>query len=195
MKKIIILLGISLFLSACSSFSEGIEDGANAVLDDTTEEEVAEDSTEGEAETEDTAKQESEQVDEKELNEAMNKGIEDTYNFMMENEYVEDIYIGVEDRKISLAIITPAFINQETASSLADSALRQLATNVNIYLPEEKQFEKPSGDSIGGLYDHFDMIYSVGASSDYVIQMGSKDTNTPNVHVSEKNNPSENEED
>lgn len=55
MKKIITLLGISLLLGGCDSFTQGVEDGYNNAMERDAEEEVTEDNAEDEAETEDTS--------------------------------------------------------------------------------------------------------------------------------------------
>lgn len=87
-------------------------------------------------------------------------------------EQVKDSLVEVKGDKVTMVIVVGAATNEETAKSLADNFVRALASGVNMY--GDVELKSPDKDSLGELWEHFDLQIGVGSGPDNFIAQGAK---------------------
>ncbi len=101
---------------------------------------------------------------------------DDAFNFAKDvigdYEQVSDSLVEVNGDKVTMVIVVGAATNEETTKSLADNFVRALASGVNMYGNVELQ--SPDKDSLGELWEHFDLQIGVGSGPDNFIAQGAK---------------------
>lgn len=87
-------------------------------------------------------------------------------------EQVKDSLVEVKGDKVTMVIVVGAATNEETVKSLADNFVRALASGASIY--GETELKAPDKDSLGELWEHFDLQIGVGSGPDNFIAQGAK---------------------
>jgi uncharacterized Zn finger protein (UPF0148 family) len=160
MKRLgVLLLGALLLLTACGS-----EETAQPKEETSKEEKVEEQSKEKKEEKTKTEVKKDVKISDDAINFA--KDVIGDYD------QVSDSLIEVNGNKITMVIVVGAATNEETAKSLADSFVRALATGVNMY--GDVELKAPDKDSLGELWEHFDLQIGVGSGPDNFIAQGAK---------------------
>lgn len=101
-----------------------------------------------------------------------------TEDFIAEERLVKDAHIGVEGEEVQLALIVNAAITEEKAKETLNNAARFLATQVSM---DHEQLSSPDAESLGGLWDHYDLQVMAGTSPDDVLVHGAKVTSAREI--------------
>lgn len=97
----------------------------------------------------------------------------------MEEEFaVEDAAVSVEDDTVSIALVVGAATAEEEVERLLENAARQLGMFVAV---DNDDLEGPDGDSLGELWDFYDLRVVGGPSSSDPITQGVKVSTSPNI--------------
>ncbi|MER1249812.1 hypothetical protein NQS42_18480 [Bacillus sp. C10(2022)] len=165
MKKFLILflsIGLAATLTACGSTNDTTGKPENK------KEEKKEEKKE--------AKKES-----KKLPEITDKAKTETNELIRNYDQVKDTYISVNKDKaeIILTIQVNPSVDKKSAEDLADSFVRSLASNASIY--GENDIKSPTKDSLGELYDYYDLKIGVGTDENNFILQGAKVKSSPKI--------------
>lgn len=103
--------------------------------------------------------------------------IEYSRNIVNLNDDVQNSLIIVQEGTIGFGILLEEEVTKDRAKEISDEFIKTLATSASNY---HKDLANSSFTSYGGLYDHYDIIISLGRSSDVIDYKASmnKTTNT-----------------
>lgn len=93
-----------------------------------------------------------------------------------EHDIVSDAHISVDGDEVTIALVTIA--DEGEAKRLLEQTARRLATQAAI---DGEPVEPPDSDSLGGLWDHYDLALVAGPSPDDVLVRGAKVTSSPRI--------------
>lgn len=93
-----------------------------------------------------------------------------------EHDIVSDAHISVDGGEVTIALVTIA--DEGEAKRLLEQTARRLATQSSI---DGEPVEPPDSDSLGGLWDHYDLALVAGPSPDDVRVRGAKVASSPRI--------------
>lgn len=101
--------------------------------------------------------------------------VDQTVAFMLDEPGVSDITISVEDETVTVAVIVDAAIDEARSQEILDSAVRWLASQA----AQSSDVSSPSGDNLGGIWDHYTLQVGAGPSPDTFYARGAKVPSSP----------------
>lgn len=105
------------------------------------------------------------------------------YSIMLIKENVDDVLdlaisVDEENKKCSIAIAVNEASNEEFSMDLADSVVRQIASQFAWM----KNYDSPSKDKLGGIWDEYSMLICVyGSMTNNIIAQGAKATTSDKI--------------
>lgn len=96
-------------------------------------------------------------------------------NVVKLNDEVENSLIIIQNGTLGFGILLEKSITKERAKELTDEFVKALSKTASNY---HKDLSEPGFTSYGGLYDHYDIIVSLGRTSDTIDYRASMNKNT-----------------
>lgn len=91
----------------------------------------------------------------------------------IKSDFVKDASIQIDDDKIILAIIVSPSVNEEFSKDVGERFARLLATFTSV-TNKDVDLKGPSNESLGEIYDYYDLQIIVGSGPENVIVHGAK---------------------
>lgn len=108
---------------------------------------------------------------------------DDAINFAKDTiggyDQVKESLIEVKGDKVTMVIVVGAATNEETAKELGDNFVRALSTAVN--LTSDVKLKAPDKESLGELWNYFNLQIGVGSGPDNFIAQGAKAKNARKI--------------
>lgn len=106
-----------------------------------------------------------------------NEAIDYANEVISDYEEVQDSSISHDDGEIVLAIVVTPSTNEETQQQLLDNFARALGSGVSIY----GEYEMPTADTLGSIYDEYNLQVVSGTSADDIQVHGAKNKNANSI--------------
>lgn len=101
-----------------------------------------------------------------------------TEAFIVDHDPVRDAYIEATDGEIRVSLIVGSAINEQTARDHLERAARFLASQAAM---NHDRLSSPSGDSLGGLYEHHDLQVLASTQAGETVAHGAKVTGSRRI--------------
>ncbi|XOQ12617.1 MAG: hypothetical protein ACFWTY_01200 [Shouchella clausii] len=106
-----------------------------------------------------------------------NEAIDYANEVISDYEEVQDSSISHDDGEIVLAIVVSPSTNEETQQQLLDNFARALGSGVSIY----GEYEMPTADTLGSIYDEYNLQVVSGTSAEDIQVHGAKNKNANSI--------------
>ncbi|MDO7281755.1 hypothetical protein Q5W88_01230 [Shouchella clausii] len=106
-----------------------------------------------------------------------NEAIDYAIEIISDYEEVQDSAVTHNDEEIVLALVVSPSTNQETQQQLLDNFARALGSGVSIF----GDYEMPTADDLGSIYDEYNLQVVSGTSAEDVQVHGAKNKNAKSI--------------
>lgn len=102
------------------------------------------------------------------------RAVAETEELMEAEALIDDAHVGVDGDTVTIALVANHAAKADVLRDLLDSAARYLASQV-------PDVDRPDGDSLGGLWDHYTLHVGAGPSAEDLRVQGAKVPSSPHI--------------